>query len=37
VVLFEISQICAKAQIPMLLKVGVETIAKAMEMFGDMN
>lgn len=37
VVLFEISQICAKTQIPMLLKSGIETIAKAMEMFGDMN
>lgn len=37
VVLFEVSQICAKAQIPMLLKAGIESIAKAMEMFGDMN
>lgn len=37
VVLFEISQICAKTQIPMLLKAGVETITRAMEMFGDMN
>ena len=37
VVLFEISQICAKAQIPLLLKSGVETITRAMEMFGDMN
>ncbi len=37
VVLFEISQICAKAQIPMLLKAGVEAITRAMEMFGDMN
>ena len=37
VVLFEVSQICAKSQIPMLLKVGMETISKAMEMFGDLN
>ena len=37
VVLFEVSQICAKTQIPMLLKAGIETISKAMEMFGDMN
>ena len=37
VVLFEVCQICAKAQIPMLLEAGIETISKAMEMFGDMN
>jgi len=37
VVLFEVSQVCSKAQIPMLLKVGVASITKAMEMFGDMN
>lgn len=37
VILFEISQLCAKSQIPLLLKAGVETITRAMEMFGDMN
>ncbi len=37
VVLFEICQICDKSQIPMLLEVGVETITRAMEMFGDLN
>lgn len=37
VVLFEICQICDKSQIPMLLEVGVATITRAMEMFGDLN